>query len=286
MQDETMALAPTAAGALPAPLPAYGGPQMAQAFAAYRELQAALDQAMPDAIITVGDRQFRRKPYWRAVGVAFNLEVEPIEEIERVRGTFGDGRENFGYLVTYRATAKGGRSVTGDGACFAIEKAESFKCPHPLPGSDWKREHYPHETCPDFDPDFEWHRLPEQATDHNVRSHAHTRAFNRAISNLVGFGEVSAEEVERAPERHGRDDERAPSAPRSYAPPRAAGNLKVSEAQIRRMWVIAKRNEWSEEQVRALYNREGFAHAEEITRGAAYERICNALELPDHGGRS
>jgi hypothetical protein len=35
-----------------------------------------------------------------------------------------------------------------------------------------------------------------RATEHNVRSHAHTRAFNRAVSNLVGFGEVSAEEVE------------------------------------------------------------------------------------------
>ena len=32
-------------------------------------------------------------------------------------------------------------------------------------------------------------------TVHNVRSHAHTRAFNRAVSNLVGFGEVSADEL-------------------------------------------------------------------------------------------
>ena len=35
-----------------------------------------------------------------------------------------------------------------------------------------------------------------QATVHNVRAHAHTRAFNRAVANLVGFGEVSAEEME------------------------------------------------------------------------------------------
>jgi hypothetical protein len=32
-------------------------------------------------------------------------------------------------------------------------------------------------------------------TVHNVRGHAHTRAFNRAVSNLVGFGEVSADEI-------------------------------------------------------------------------------------------
>lgn len=34
-----------------------------------------------------------------------------------------------------------------------------------------------------------------QATLHNVRSHALTRAKNRAILDLVGFGEVSAEEI-------------------------------------------------------------------------------------------
>ena len=37
-----------------------------------------------------------------------------------------------------------------------------------------------------------------RATEHNVRSHAHTRAYARAVSNLVGFGEVSAEEVDRS----------------------------------------------------------------------------------------
>ena len=35
-------------------------------------------------------------------------------------------------------------------------------------------------------------------TEHDVRSTAHTRAKNRAISDLIGGGEVSAEEVENA----------------------------------------------------------------------------------------
>jgi hypothetical protein len=30
---------------------------------------------------------------------------------------------------------------------------------------------------------------------HNIRSTAETRAFNRAVSNLVGGGEVSADEI-------------------------------------------------------------------------------------------
>ena len=65
----------------------------------------------------------------------------------------------WGYLITYRATAPNGRFADGDGSCYASEKPE------------------------------------KQATVHNVRAHAHTRAMNRAISNLVGFGEVSAEEM-------------------------------------------------------------------------------------------
>jgi hypothetical protein len=45
-------------------------------------------------------------------------------------------------------------------------------------------------------------------TLHNVRAHACTRAKNRAISDLVGFGEVSAEEL-----AGGRWDEQTPPPP-------------------------------------------------------------------------
>ena len=33
-------------------------------------------------------------------------------------------------------------------------------------------------------------------TEHNVRSHAHTRAKNRAIADMVAFGEVTADELQ------------------------------------------------------------------------------------------
>lgn len=68
------------------------------------------------------------------------------------------------YLVTYKATATNGRHTYGDGSCSSKEK-----------------------------------RLVK--TEHNTRAIAHTRACNRAVSNLVGGGEVSAEEV--AQEVHG-----------------------------------------------------------------------------------
>ncbi len=178
------------------PLPIFTGREMAHALTAYRELQRALDQAMPEQIMSLDGKPFRKKGYWQAIAVAFKLTMEPTTERREIASAFDDGRENFGYIVTYRATAPNGRSTTGDGSCFAIEKARKFRCPHPERKGSKRSLHFPAEMCPDFDPAFQWKTLPAQATEHNVRSHAHTRAFNRAVSNLVGFGEVSAEEVD------------------------------------------------------------------------------------------
>lgn len=220
--DEQTDIAPMAHAALvPAadsPMPVFTGAQMLKALTAYQELQKALDRSMPDQIMELDGRQFRKKGYWRAISVAFGLTVEPISERREVSGVFKDGRENFGHLVTYRATAPNGRSATGDGSCFAVEKARRFKCIHPeWPGSK-RTLHFPHNTCPDFDPDFSWRALPNEATEHNVRSHAHTRAFNRAVSNLCGFGEVSAEEIDRdQPNGHAQQSEAQPEQPAAGA---------------------------------------------------------------------
>lgn len=172
------------------------GAKMVMALEEYKDLQRSLDLSMPDQLMKIGDKAFRKKGYWRAIRVAFNLSVEPIEERREVSGLFDDNRENFGYIVTYRATGPNGSSATGDGACFAIEKAVRFRCPHPEKEGSTRTLHWPAEACPEFANYNPWSRLSAQATEHNIRSHAHTRAMNRAISNLVGFGEVSAEEVE------------------------------------------------------------------------------------------
>jgi len=68
-----------------------------------------------------------------------------------------DGK--LAYRATYRAVAPNGRTMDGDGMCSNAEKG---------------REAWP---------------------EHNVRATAHTRAKNRAISDIVGGGEVSAEEM-------------------------------------------------------------------------------------------
>jgi hypothetical protein len=125
-----------------------------EAFARYKEIQSALDRAMPDCIMNIRGKQFRKKMYWRAIATAFNLSLELVRE-EPVENEGGD----WGWLVTYRAIATNGRHADGDGSCFATEKSAG------------------------------------QDSVHNVRAHAHTRAKNRAVADLVGFGEVSAEEM-------------------------------------------------------------------------------------------
>lgn len=80
-----------------------------------------------------------------------------LELVSEARELDAEGR--LAYSAIYRAIAPNGRSMTGDGYCCRSEKGRN----------DW----------------------PE----HNVRATAHTRAKNRAISDLVGGGEVSAEEI-------------------------------------------------------------------------------------------
>ena len=126
----------------------------AAALAAYRRLQKTLDEQMPEAIVEIAGRRFRRRMYWTAIAAAFGIDVELVS-IERI--VEGEG---WGYTAVARATAPNGRHVDGDGACFASEKRSG------------------------------------QRTEHNVRAHAVTRAKNRAVADLCGFGEVSADEID------------------------------------------------------------------------------------------
>jgi hypothetical protein len=285
LSDDEIAHAPSATEALSpmvdSPLPIFTGAQMAKALTAYRDLQTALDRSMPEQIMNLDGRPFRKKGYWRAIAVAFGLRVEPMAERREVSGTFEDGRENFGYIVDYRATAPNGRTVVSDGTCFAVEKARRFKCPHPERPGAKRTLHFPHHTCPDFDPNFHWRILPAEATEHNVRGHAHTRAFNRAVSNLVGFGEVSAEEVVRGedPDDPGAPAPSAPiQPPQRKAEPVANGGAKISEQQGKRFFAIAMKAGWEKEALRAwLKQHYHVEHSRDILQ-KDYEAICKAVE--------
>lgn len=252
-------------------LPSLSGPQLVDQIARYKELQRELDRALPDTLIDIGGNGYRTKEYWKAIALAFDVTIELIEEREHERGSFADGRPNFGYLVLMRASTRTGRSAVGDGACHAVEKAEGFRCPH---HSDARRptwaDHYPADTCPDFDPSFAWRRVPEQATDHNVRANAFTRATNRAIANLVAFGEVSAEEMQRGP----HDEPRSAATRPGVQAPRTV--RVISEPQRKRLWVIGRQAGWTEDEVKALVKRRGFEHDADITSDV-YDAICTDL---------
>ena len=247
------------------PVPVYGGAQMVEAFRQYQQLQQALDRAMPDQIIAIEGKRFRKKGYWRALAVAFNLTVEAVHEERTVQGTFEDDSSNFGYLVTYRASARHGRTVTGDGSCFAIEKARRSDGGNP------------------------WSQRPRQATEHNIRSHAHTRAFNRAVSNLVGFGEVSAEEIDR-------DERPAPArpfkAPQNSAAvetpaPMPADQVTITDTQRKKLWAVARRHGWTEPELKVWLKDLWNYDTTQAIRREHFDGICEQLgqHATDAGSR-
>lgn len=100
-----------------------------------------------------------------------------LELVSEERGH--DEKGGLFYSVVYRAEAPNGRTMIGDGYCSQSESGRG----------GW----------------------PE----HNVRATAHTRAKNRAISDLVGGGEVSAEEM-------GDYVDAEPAQPRTAPAPRTA----------------------------------------------------------------
>ena len=161
----------------------------------YLEIQRVFDTKMPDAIMEIRGKKFRKKSYWRAIATAFRVESRLLSE-ERIEI---DG--DWGYLATYRATTNDGRQCDGDGACMASEKVDRDGKPTAM------------------------------QTVHNVRAHAHTRAKNRAIADLVGFGEVSADEL--PPESFHEVVERA----RSKAEPagKQTGGVKLANEKQTKM---------------------------------------------------
>jgi hypothetical protein len=106
-------------------------------------------------------KRFPKKSAWRKIGTAFDLDVQIIRsEVER-----GPEGQPVRAEVWARAIAPSGRFMDGDGYC-AIEEERFAR-------SDGRKK-----------------------LENDLRATATTRAMNRAISGLVGMGEVSAEEMD------------------------------------------------------------------------------------------
>ena len=101
------------------------------------------------------EREFKKKSAWQKLGRAFNVDTRIVEKEFQRTKT---GRINEAYYCV-RATLPNGRSVESDALCNRNEKGKS------------------------------------KVSDHTIMATAKTRATNRAISELIGAGEVSSEEM-------------------------------------------------------------------------------------------
>lgn len=148
--------------------------QLIESFAAYQSLLPKLLDASDYQDAGRGKR-FVKKSGWRKIATAFDLDVQLIRSaVERDENGQPTRAE-----VWARAIAPSGRSMDGDGYCSVDE--ERFSGP----------------------------RGNKSKLENDLRATATTRAMNRAISGLVGMGDVSAEEV-GGPEDHGVEAEASP----------------------------------------------------------------------------
>jgi hypothetical protein len=126
------------------------------------------------------ERPFLKKSGWRKIARAFNLSFERVDSrVEREEAGSPVRAE-----VWIRAVAPNGQFGDGDGYCSADEVR--FK--------SWKGR---------------------QKLENDLRSTATTRAKNRATADLVGMGEVSAEEIAPAGEEEEHARALAAGAPAS-----------------------------------------------------------------------
>lgn len=140
-----------------------------EALGAWKEYQT-LKQKIIDPKIDIqqiGKEKFLKKSYWRKIATFFNLSVEKVDEDHEQLG------KTHVWHFTCKAIAPNKRFAIGTGSCDTYEKAKLVN------GQYVTRAGTP--------------AIPNSL--HNIRSTAETRAFNRAVSNLVGGGEVSAEEI-------------------------------------------------------------------------------------------
>jgi hypothetical protein len=100
-------------------------------------------------------RHFKKKSAWQKLSRAFNVDTTIVDR-SLERTKMGRVREAY-YCI--RATLPNGRSVESDALCSRSERGK------------------------------------DKVSDHTIMSTAKTRATNRAIAELIGAGEVSAEEM-------------------------------------------------------------------------------------------
>jgi hypothetical protein len=134
--------------------------------AAMAEHQAMLRGVLDDSDYqgAGGGKRFVKKSGWRKIATAYSLSLEVVPGTDKVDRAEDGSVERASVWV--RATAPNGRFAEGDGYCDVAEER------------------------------FSGNRGNKTKLENDLRGTASTRATNRAISNLVGMGDVSAEEMD------------------------------------------------------------------------------------------
>jgi len=133
--------------------------QARQMMDAYQELTASI--LSPDDRQQVGDREFVKRSGFQKLAAAYGVSTEIVSSnVETVQR---DGDTVLVARVVARAFHPSGRRADGDGVCASNETR---------------------------------FRRGDPRMEHNLTATATTRAVNRAVSNLIAFGSVSAEEAE------------------------------------------------------------------------------------------
>lgn len=130
-------------------------------------------------------QRFITKSGWRKIATAFNVSVDVTAKERAVE----DGV--VVWRVKARATAPNGKVTESWSSCASNESNHM----------EYIRDQESVDTDRDdiMKVDGKWRRLkePREVNDHDILATAETRAKNRAISDLVGGGSVSAEEVSK-----------------------------------------------------------------------------------------
>jgi hypothetical protein len=133
---------------------------LVDSFREYQELLPRLLESS-DYQNAGGGKQFVKKSGWRKIATAFDLDVILVgDEVDRDE----TGRAIRAKVIA-RAIAPSGRTMDGDGYCAITESR------------------------------FTSTRADLSKVENDLRATATTRAKNRAIADLVGMGDVSAEEI-------------------------------------------------------------------------------------------
>lgn len=133
----------------------------------------------------IGTNWHVNKSGWRKIATAFNLSIDIIED--KIWEEDGVVKAR----VKARAVAPNGKASTEVGMCASNE-------PRFMNSHGSKQDNKPEvEGKEVFWMEGNWRSLksPKEVNEHDVLATAATRAKNRAISDCVGGGEVSAEEM-------------------------------------------------------------------------------------------